>query len=200
MLRHRRGLYIAIGTGLLVVVAFQLLVTGPGLAATGVSQAQDDRLFIPFVQGVKISKANQESLDAQQTVEATVVSTPVPDEATPPPPQLPTVEPPVIHNFPEETRGKLITVAGKQVQLPEDAYIEGVMVAVEPVPGRTPVKPPVVILRRGESGVAVEDATGHMYLGVPEDAVRRDFAFLIDILGEDNIVHLQEAQATNVPQ
>lgn len=206
MTKNRSGLHIFLGASLLVVLAVYLIPRWSELgvtaqkASTGIApaqntepnQGQDQEMFIPFVQSEDAANAAQEGNSVEQVTEEILTRTPESDAATPiAEVTAEPVEPdltPQIYSYPEETRGKVINLGGVDIHLPEDAYVESVMIAVEPVPGREPVTPPVVVLQRGASVIGVENATGRMFPGDPIDVVLQDFDFLVQALGADKVV------------
>lgn len=62
----------------------------------------------------------------------------------------------------EITRGSLIRLGGTEVQLPENAYVEGVIGSADCPVGIPCPKPPILLIRRGNSRAAVEEKTGRI--------------------------------------
>ncbi len=88
------------------------------------------------------------------------------------------------------TKGKPIQVAGITIQLPQDAYIEGVYsggYGGPPQGGKVPSFP-VYGISRGEGLAFVSEATGEYEIA---KGPRELFQFLIAALGNDREVHIQ---------
>lgn len=83
-----------------------------------------------------------------------------------------------------ESRGKPVTIAGKQVPLPPDAYVSGVLSSVvcDPVElaarGRTCPETPALIIKRGNSTMIVGIATGRVSQETLARGEERSFDFL----------------------
>jgi len=92
------------------------------------------------------------------------------------------------------TRGKTITVAGKEVKLPPDAELGGLAPIAEPSldqvlpPGYEPLDYPLLRIIRGEMVIFVSVETGWFDVNLGS---RRDFQFLLDALGPEKLnVHV----------
>ena len=60
------------------------------------------------------------------------------------------------------TRGAIITVAGKKIKLPDDAYIDSLITIVEPLPGVPTYATPIYVISRGKSKVSISAPTGQL--------------------------------------
>ena len=63
------------------------------------------------------------------------------------------------------TAGTVIEIAGRQVQLPTDVYVEGIVDHVLCVEGESCPNTPIYGLRRGDSRVGIEEHTGQFVPG-----------------------------------
>lgn len=61
-----------------------------------------------------------------------------------------------------DTRGAIITVAGKKVKLPDDAYIKHFIVEILCAPGQKCLQAPVYVVGRGNSEIAFSARTGEI--------------------------------------
>lgn len=105
-----------------------------------------------------------------------------------------------------ETRGALITIAGKQIKLPDDIEMLGVTVAlncmvVPEVPGNCPIPPLVALKKMGNPPqfINVEISTGMIwpvssYLKNAPDEYLKNFSFLTDVLGKDKVVDVLDLE------
>jgi hypothetical protein len=86
----------------------------------------------------------------------------------------------------------MLHIAGKDVQLSDDTYVEGIMVAAEVAPGARIPSLPIAIIHRGPYTIAISIKTGEMYFdsSTPKELAEamRAFDFLIQIFGEDKII------------
>jgi hypothetical protein len=91
------------------------------------------------------------------------------------------------------TRGKTITIAGREVKLPPDAELAGLALIAEPsleVPsGYTPLKYPLLRILRGNTVIFVSVETGRFDV---KRGRRADFQFLLDALGSDKLNFVEE--------
>ena len=63
----------------------------------------------------------------------------------------------------QETRGKPITIAGRRVQLPPDAYVDTIIMSVFACPaGQSCMEPPILQLARGRSWIYVSAESGQI--------------------------------------
>ncbi|MBI4287424.1 MAG: hypothetical protein HY671_03210 [Chloroflexi bacterium] len=62
-----------------------------------------------------------------------------------------------------ETKGVTITLAGKKIKLPEDAFIEHNIVDVVSPPGGPRIETPVLVLRRGNSTISISVPSGKVH-------------------------------------
>jgi hypothetical protein len=73
-----------------------------------------------------------------------------------------------IINLAAETRGQLVTIAGRQVRFPSDAYVEGWITNISclAVDSKRPAEPcaeaPAYHIRRGQSSISVGALTGRI--------------------------------------
>lgn len=61
-----------------------------------------------------------------------------------------------------ETAGQVIRVAGKDVQLPPDVYVDQFVISVSCMAEAPCPQAPIYVLRRGPSTIAVEVVTGRV--------------------------------------
>jgi hypothetical protein len=202
-----------VSAGLLVVFATHLARSTPEPAVTAqpLQPGQGEEIFMPYMEGDDGVQADEEGLDAEQAIESTPestsIATPQPSDDTPvapepPVPSGPVVEEtPTLYTFAEQTRGEVINLAGIELNLPDDAYVEAVMLSAYPPPGmENPPIPPLIVIRRNEGSAAVEYSTGRIFFGDPQDVSRRELDFLVQVLGEEKIVQRATPEATNAPQ
>ena len=80
--------------------------------------------------------------------------------ASPPPQQIanPSLEGNIIQ--PAPNKGETVTIAGVEIHLPEDAYIDYFISKARCLPGGTCARLPWVVIRRGESKIFVSIPTG----------------------------------------
>jgi hypothetical protein len=175
---------------LLSMVLLNKMADGLAAQSNSVSPTneQDEALFMPVV----VSEADVVT-DAQQM-------TMTDDGVTKPQPDLPVLPEPESKmqsfKYAEATRGQVIRLGGIDVKLPEDAYVEGVIVGITPIIGSDHLNPPIFELRRDGAMVNVEADTGRMEFiaASPEERSqdRQAFEFLIDALGADKIMEVQK--------
>lgn len=124
-----------------------------------------------------------------------------PDVAPTPRPDLPVLPEPKQQtqsfSYAESTPGQKIRLGNVDVQLPEDAYMDGLVVASDIYyqPGMKVedyIFPPIAVLKRGDAIALVEIETGRIELkGETKEEqakTRQAFDFLVQALGEDKIV------------
>lgn len=151
------------------------------------------QIFVPFA-------ADQPAPTSDPHVTPTIppTSTPIPTPtATPlgrppkPPTIFPTPDPSTLTSMGSGTRGQVIQVAGQEIHLPDDAYVEVVIAIAEPVPGRRYPELPLHVLRRGPYTMLVSARNGEMIIFATTAAARNEtiqvFDFVIQILGADKI-------------
>lgn len=128
---------------------------------------------------------------------ALVVAIPVIGDTFPPPPDT-TPEPPkdvvipkptgelrtvIIAATGPETKGALIEIAGKQIQLPSDAYIAYDLFDVVCVIGGDPCpETPLYIIARSSSTITVSAPSGIIYKEEISEGDKEPFAFIKDAL------------------
>jgi hypothetical protein len=149
-------------------------------------EVNDRSVFVPFV-------GDNTTVAAGQTLAGTSPLLPATSDAqlnqpvatAPIEEYLPFIPPPV----PQET---LVQLGGKDVLLPADVKIDGVMVTYEPLPGQPPYYPPFLMLSRDQHTALVEGKRGLIFFGGETaqectEAIKA-FSFLIEILGVDKIM------------
>ena len=75
------------------------------------------------------------------------------------------------------TAGTVIEIAGRQVQLPTDVYVEGIVDHVLCVEGESCPNTPIYGLRRGDSRVGIGSTPGSSFLGRPTPTWQRSTSF-----------------------
>lgn len=160
-------------------------------------------LFLPFVGANSTTSVNRsQQINSNQQAQLTTSEPPSPDDlpATPQPnlPILPAPEEKTqSFNYAEATRGQVVHLGNMDIQLPEDAYMYGVVAFVDYVvlPGKDAkdyMQPPLAELRRGDAVVFVEVNTGRMQFGGATEGqkvqARQAFDFLVKALGVDKIL------------
>jgi len=78
----------------------------------------------------------------------------------------------------EETAGSTITIAGQEIRLPEDAYVESEIIFISCIEGSPCPPTPYYVLQRGDSVIGI-DAEGVIWeetLAVDDDKSTFDFA------------------------
>lgn len=74
----------------------------------------------------------------------------------------------------EETRGSVITVADKEIRLPDDAYVKAFIVMDEPPSNHAPY----YVIQRGNSTITISERTGYVLNLKLDEADRKPFDFL----------------------
>lgn len=158
-------------------------------------ESPKNSIYLPAI------NANSEVVSSQSAQIAPVVEPP-PDDSLPEVPPTPRPDLPVLpepehktqsFSYAEATRGQKLRLGNVDVQLPNDAFMHGLIVAVNPGMGDY-LKPPIVELWRGDAMAFVEVETGRMAF-VPSPSEKRSqdkiaFDFLIQALGEDKIMEV----------
>ena len=80
----------------------------------------------------------------------------------------------------ERTRGQEITIAGRAIQLPPDAYVGRFIPDVLSLGIFVCAEPPLLEIRRGEAAVLVSAVTGQLARPPLAPEEREVFAFLLD--------------------
>lgn len=215
MPRWKIGLYLSISAGIFVVLILNLVTVFSQSTVAAQTRApaqqeepaqQNNQLFIPFTSegsGIVAAQGNSEEAPRDESTDQAALPESGPIE----------MATPEFHTFAEYSRGKAITLAGVEIQLPDDAYVDSVILSVSPDPNMIdPPEAPLAVLRRNNSVAVVEQKRGRIYLGEPQDVVRQELDFLIRTLGEDKIVTRYEyrepprvtpqpnPEVTNAPQ
>ena len=115
---------------------------------------------------------------------------PPPPDTTPEPPKdivvpIPTGElrTAIFETSGPTTKGALIVIAGKEIQLPADAYIAHDVVAVDCVIGGDPCpEAPLYLLARGNSTIFISISSGIIYDEKSGEGDKEPFAFLMEAL------------------
>ncbi len=83
-----------------------------------------------------------------------------------------------VFGFPQETRGRPVEIAGRMVQLPADAYVDGVITNALCAPGAELCETPALVIRRGASHVTVGTRSGRVLNGRTAPGDEHAFDFL----------------------
>jgi len=84
---------------------------------------------------------------------------------------------------PARTRGRRVTLGGKSVQLPPDAYIEGHARGLVQAPNGSIGEKGAIIVHRGKARASVDDRTGKVVRVTEDPAQAGLMDFLVEALG-----------------
>lgn len=75
-------------------------------------------------------------------------------------------------------KGATIAIKGINIKLPDDAYVEGLVVAATAIAGRQPPETPYYVIVRGDSRVLVTERTGRILKEILASGDENAFDFL----------------------